>query len=200
MEGSTCRLKRHSVGVADGCSMGRCSRPLSVLPNLPSPVSTMGSLRSNEGDSGSSSPRSQSPRGSGCYGSQWLWQTSMVFQSPYASKALPSRGEVGYLHAVPDGDPGCSAESDRRQRVRLRQTRHKTQHLGIELIAPHRSTRKNKTQDRRRLRRYRRRWKIERLFAWLQNFRRLVVRYERYAENFLGMLQLGCCLILLRHL
>jgi transposase len=50
------------------------------------------------------------------------------------------------------------------------------------------------------MRRYRRRWKIERLFAWLQNFRRLVVRYERYAENFLGMLYLGCCIILLRHL
>jgi Transposase DDE domain len=61
---------------------------------------------------------------------------------------------------------------------------------GIELIFPHRSNRKNRTQDRRRLRRYRRRWKIERLFAWLQNFRRLVVRYERYAENFLGMLYL----------
>jgi len=57
---------------------------------------------------------------------------------------------------------------------------------GIELIAPHRSNRKNKTQDLRRMRRYRRRWKIERLFAWLQNFRRLVVRYERYAENYLG--------------
>src|SRR6266516_6934897 len=69
---------------------------------------------------------------------------------------------------------------------------------GIELISPHRSNRKNRTQDLRRLRRYRRRWKIERLFAWLQNFRRLVVRYERYAENFLGMLYLGCCLILLR--
>ena len=71
---------------------------------------------------------------------------------------------------------------------------------GIELIAPHRSNRKNKTQDRRRMRRYRRRWKIERLFAWLQNYRRLVVRYERYVENFLGMLYLACCLILLRHL
>ncbi len=71
---------------------------------------------------------------------------------------------------------------------------------GIELIAPHRSNRKNRTQDLRRLRRYRRRWKIERLFAWLQNFRRLVVRYERYAENFLGMLHLGCCIILLRYL
>ena len=71
---------------------------------------------------------------------------------------------------------------------------------GIEVIAPHRRNRKNKTQDGRRLRRHRRRWKIERLFAWLQNFRRLVVRYERYAENFLGMLHLGCCLILLRNL
>jgi transposase len=37
---------------------------------------------------------------------------------------------------------------------------------GIELIAPHRSNRRNKTQDARRLLRYRRRWKIERLFAW----------------------------------
>jgi len=72
--------------------------------------------------------------------------------------------------------------------------------FGIELISPHRSNRKNKTQDLRRLRRYRRRWKIERLFAWLQNFRRLVIRYERYAENFLGMLHLGCCIILMRHL
>jgi len=40
----------------------------------------------------------------------------------------------------------------------------------------------------------------ERLFAWLQNFRRLVVRYERHAENFLGMLHLASSLILLRHL
>jgi transposase len=71
---------------------------------------------------------------------------------------------------------------------------------GIELIAPHRSNRRNKTQDRRRMRRYRRRWKIERLFAWLQNYRRLVVRYERHVENFHGMLYLGRCLILLRHL
>jgi transposase len=73
-------------------------------------------------------------------------------------------------------------------------------HYVIEVIAPHRSNRRIKTQDERCLRRYRRRWKIERLFAWLQNFRRLVVRYERHAENFLGMLHLACCLILLRHL
>ena len=69
---------------------------------------------------------------------------------------------------------------------------------GVELIAPHRRTRKRRTQDRRPLRRSRRRWKVERLFAWLQNFRRIVVRYERVAENFLGMLHLACSLILLR--
>ncbi len=67
----------------------------------------------------------------------------------------------------------------------------------IELIAPNRSNR-SRSQDGRPLRRYRRRWKIERLFAWLQNFRRLVVRYEHHADNFLAMVHLGC--ILLRHL
>jgi len=71
---------------------------------------------------------------------------------------------------------------------------------GVEMIAPHRSNRTNRTQDGRLLRRYRRRWKIERLFAWLQNYRRLVTRYEYYLENFTGMLHLACALVLLRHL
>ena len=70
----------------------------------------------------------------------------------------------------------------------------------IELIAPHRSNRVNLTQDRRALRRYKRRWKVERLFAWLQNSRRLVTRYERHAANFAGFLHLACAIILLRHL
>ncbi len=70
---------------------------------------------------------------------------------------------------------------------------------GIELIAPHRDNRiRPPTQDGRPLRRYRRRWKIERLWAWLQNYRRLVVRYERRAENYLGFVHLGCLLILLK--
>ena len=43
-----------------------------------------------------------------------------------------------------------------------------------------------------------RRLKIERLFAWLQNFRRLVTHYERHAENFLACVQLGCIIILAR--
>ena len=72
---------------------------------------------------------------------------------------------------------------------------------GIELIAPHNVGRVNPpTQDGRPLRRYRRRWKVERLFAWLHNYRRLVTPWEYYAENFLARLHLACILILLSHL
>lgn len=70
---------------------------------------------------------------------------------------------------------------------------------GIEMIAPHRKGRKKpSTQDGRKLRRYRRRLKVERMFAWLQIFRRLVVHYEYHVENFLSLVQLGCSIILLR--
>ena len=69
----------------------------------------------------------------------------------------------------------------------------------IELIAPHNPTRHSKTQDGRPLRRKRRRWKIERLFAWLHNFRRVVTRWERDPDNFLGMIHLAATVILLRH-
>ena len=65
------------------------------------------------------------------------------------------------------------------------------EHYGVEMIAPHRSNRVHPTQDGRPLRRCRRRWTIERLFAWLQVFRRLVTRYEYHVENFLGMVRLG---------
>jgi transposase len=71
---------------------------------------------------------------------------------------------------------------------------------GTEMIAPNKKNRKVPTQDGRTLRRYRRRWKIERLFSWLFNFRRLVVRYEYHAENFQGLVHLAAALILLRHI
>jgi transposase len=70
---------------------------------------------------------------------------------------------------------------------------------GIELIAPNRR-RRSKSQDGRKLRRYRRRWKVERLFAWMHNFRRLVTRWEYHIENFLGFVQLACIHLMLRHL
>jgi len=69
---------------------------------------------------------------------------------------------------------------------------------GVEMIAPVNSRHTRNKQDRRRLRRYRRRWKVERLFAWMMRFRRVVTRYERKAENFFGSVKLACIAILLR--
>jgi len=71
---------------------------------------------------------------------------------------------------------------------------------GVEMIAPHNPTHTTKTQDGRPLRRYRRRWKVERLFAWLLRFRRIHTRYEHKAQNFLTFLKFGCLVILLRQL
>ena len=68
------------------------------------------------------------------------------------------------------------------------------------MIAPNRCNRRRLTQDARPLRRDCRRWKIERLFAWLQNFRRIVTRWEYHAANYLGFIQFGCIIILLRYL
>ncbi|MCB1503556.1 MAG: IS5 family transposase, partial [Hyphomicrobiaceae bacterium] len=85
----------------------------------------------------------------------------------------------------------AAADSDP-LRARLKRRR-------IDLISPHRRNRKRPaTQDGRKLRRYRRRWKVERSIAWLQNFRRLVTRYEHYAHLFHGFVQLACLMVVMR--
>lgn len=64
---------------------------------------------------------------------------------------------------------------------------------GIDLIAPHKRNRvKPATQDGRKFKRYRKRWKVERSISWLQNFRRLVTRYEFYHYLFQGFVNLAC--------
>lgn len=70
--------------------------------------------------------------------------------------------------------------------------------LGVELIVPHRRNRKARYQDGRKLRRYRRRWIVERTFAWLFGFRRLFVRYEREIRLFKAFICLAFALITLR--
>jgi transposase len=77
-------------------------------------------------------------------------------------------------------------------RKRLRQR-------GIELICPHKKNRvRPATQDGRALRRYRRRWIIERTNAWLGNFRHLVVRYDRSLTIYGAFFHIACFMIVLR--
>lgn len=70
---------------------------------------------------------------------------------------------------------------------------------GYDLVCPHRKNRKRPpTQDGRKLRRYRRRWIVERTIAWLGNFRRLLVRHERYSFIFQAFVHLACIMICLK--
>ena len=72
---------------------------------------------------------------------------------------------------------------------------------GIELICPHRKNRtKAPTRDGRALRRYKRRWTVERTFSWWGNFRRLVVRWEYHFEMYQAFINVACLLIVLRQL
>lgn len=70
---------------------------------------------------------------------------------------------------------------------------------GVELICPHRKNRRRpRTQDGRPLRRYKRRWKIERTIAWFGNFRRLVVRWDHSITIYRAFFHVACILITIR--
>ena len=72
---------------------------------------------------------------------------------------------------------------------------------GILLISPHRAGRqKPSLNDGRELRRYRKRYKVERTFAWLGNYRRLLVRYDHDIKMYEAFFHVACLLITLRHL
>jgi transposase len=73
---------------------------------------------------------------------------------------------------------------------------------GIRLITPHRRGRKDihSSHDCRVLKRYQQRWKVERTFAWLGNYRRLVTRDEHNPWHFLAFVMLACLHRLLHRL
>jgi transposase len=72
---------------------------------------------------------------------------------------------------------------------------------GIDLICPYReNNKKKKYEDGRKLRRYKRRWRVERTFSWLGNSRRLVVRWDRDIVIYNAFFHVACLLLTLRRL
>ncbi|MFC1782202.1 hypothetical protein ACFL02_01285 [Planctomycetota bacterium] len=71
----------------------------------------------------------------------------------------------------------------------------------MELIYPYRrNNQEKKYHDGRKMRRYRRRWKVEQTFTRLGNNRRLVVRWDRNIVVYNAFFQVACLLITLRML
>jgi len=228
LERRASRAERHSLGFAHRRSLARFARPLPALSNLPSPLSAVAArwhadtvaARARRRLAGTWQTRSLrdlhrrqlqlgEKRGAAVgptrrgKGSKIMAiadrhglpvACSIASASPHETKLVEATVEHRFTRAKPQILIGDRAYDSDPLDQQLRQ-KHR-----IRLIAPHHSLRRTLTQDGRELRRYCRRWKIERLFAWLHNFRRLVTRWEYHEANFLGMVQLGCLIILLRYL
>lgn len=223
-----CGLKWRAVGAGNRSPVAGVTGQVSSIPDLPSSLPAMGAGRQVGKDLAPPSSRVTSPRavaaGGGVHrrllrggqkrglavgptrrgkGTKIMAiandhsdpvAVSIQSASPHESQLVEEVLGQSFLDELPHRLIGDSAYDSDRLDDRLHET------YGIELIAPHTSHRKRITQDGRPLRRYRRRWCVERLFAWLHWFRRLVIRWEYHAENFLGMVRLGCIKILLRHI
>ena len=121
-----------------------------------------------------------------------ILSVSIQSASPHEVKLVENVLEEKFIAGLPERLIGDRAYDSDPLDKQLKQQ-------GIEMIAPHRRNRKKKkTQDGRKLRRFKRRWKVERFFAWLFNYRKCVVRYEYKEENFKAFVLLACMLILLK--
>ena len=220
--------QRNPVGLGYGGAVARTAPEISALPDLPSPLPAVGARRQAGTHlarigRGVARPRKTATAG-GFYrrlllggkkgglavgptkrgkGTKIIVITddhslplavSVESASPHESQLVEGVLGQSFLDTLPTRLIGDKAyDSDRLDR-------DLADRYGIEMIAPHRGQRRAPTQDGRSLRRYRKRWRVERLFAWLHHFRRLVIRWEYHVENFFGMVRLGCMQILLRYL
>ena len=220
--------QRNSVGLGHRGAVARAAQQVSAVPDLPSPLPAVGAGRQTGRHLARTGRGVARPRkiatGGGFYrrlllrgkkGGRAVGPTkrgkgtkiivitddhslplavSIESASPHESQLVEGVLGHSFLDTLPARLIGDKAyDSDRLDR-------DLADRYGIEMIAPHRGRRREPTQDGRPLRRYRRRWRVERLFAWLHHFRRLVIRWEYHVENFFGMVRLGCMQILLRYL
>ena len=222
------RAQRNLVGVGHGGTVARIAQPVSAVPDLPSPLPAVGAGRQigrHLARAGRGIARAGKTETGGGFHRRLLYggekggralgptkrgkgtkiivitddhslplAVSIESASPHESQLVEGVLGHSFLDTLPARLIGDKAyDSDRLDR-------DLAERYGIEMIAPHRGQRRKPTQDGRPLRRYRRRWRVERLFAWLHHFRRLVIRWEYHVENFFGMVRLGCMQILLRYL
>jgi len=199
--------ERDSLDFAHRCSLARSARPLSTLSNLPSPFSAVAARRHADPVVARAGRRLAGAWQAGFIGNLHRRQFQLG-EKRGAAVGPTRRGKGSKIMAIADrhGLPvACGIASASPHETKLveatveqRFTRAKPKRMigdraydsdpldqrllqkyRIRLIAPHKHNRRRKsTQDGRELRRYCRRWKIERLFAWLHNFRRLVSRWD----------------------
>lgn len=130
--------------------------------------------------------------------SLWWWQTVRVFLSEYRSTPPPRRKSHSPKNTEQHAHPCPARTAHRRQSLRQQDvsratphTRHRTNHPP-QIQPP--------VQDGRALRRYKRRWIVERSNAWPHIFRRVATRYDRDIHIYTAFVLIACILIALRRL
>jgi hypothetical protein len=117
---------------------------------------------------------------------QWVEPTLETIAGPRGGRGRPRQRPARRMYAKA-GDADA--------------LRKRLAHRGIALLGP---PRKHRTQAprqaRRKLWRYKRRGKVERQFAWLGNFRRVVGRWEHHITMYSAFFPVACLLITLRQL
>ena len=113
-------------------------------------------------------------------------RTDITQLVPLIDRVPPVRGKVARPRRRPERVTADRAYDHRPQRRQLRERGIKPE------IA------RRKTEHGSGLGRYR--WVIERTFAWLHQFKRLLVRFDRRAEIHETFLAIGCCLVCYRRL
>jgi hypothetical protein len=117
----------------------------------------------------------------------------------YASDFLPPFAAEEPLRRHDVAGCGCRISGHHKNRRDIDEAkkgegdRDLAERYGIVMIAPHRGVRRVPTQDGRPLRRYRKRWRVERLFAWLHHFRRLVIRWSTMSRTSLAWFAWVAC-------
>lgn len=109
------------------------------------------------------------------------WPTSRKSNGYWSVRTLVHR----FVGKSPGRLIGDKAYDDSGLGARLRKR-------NVRMISPRRNgSVRPAMQNGRELRHYVRRWKIERLFSWLENFRRICNRWEHQSENFAGFVKLA---------
>lgn len=115
-----------------------------------------------------------------------------------------NENERGYLLPLIDALPALRPNAGNRPDAVLADRGYDAEHLRQSLrergIHARIVKRRRPGQGRSRDPQVPQRWTIERTNAWLHNYRRIAIRWERRPELYLALVQLACSLIICRRL
>jgi transposase len=120
---------------------------------------------------------------------------AVIHKRPPSYKTKTGTGKRKLQHLCLD--KAYNSESEEQELIKRGYVLHipskrkkvKKEELEVTITVQHWSNRKKHSAKR---------WVVERTNSWHNRFRKLFTRYEKKVENYLGLVQLSCCMIVYR--